>query len=174
MAGLRDIGPITSLIKIGDVELTVRGLSANNLLYLLQRFEGARALFSTNAKDMAEKLQGDAAPTLIQLLPEAVWATMAIATGTTNEAREADEKAASELTLGDQCVLLNAIMDVTFREGVGPLVRIMDRMTSVMAVKAPETEAAATPSTNVSPPRSPAAFHLELPPEKLGRIRLAS
>jgi hypothetical protein len=175
--GLRDIGRRVIDVRVGDVALQVRGLSARDILDLMQRFDPVRRLFEGGREEVAKHIAGKNAPqTLIASLPDAVWSAMATCTGTTPERRDADERAASELELGDQIAIINAIFEATFREGVGPFMMTLDRLAQIMRpMQEPTTTPTQAPaSRNVSPPRSPAALHVDLPPERLGRLHLAS
>jgi len=169
--GLRDIGRTTVPTEIGGVTLQVRGLSARDLFELMQRFEGVRTMLESGRAEVERKISRP--QTLIATLPGAVWSAMATCTGSSKENREADERAASELPLGDQVTLLNAIFEATFREGVGPFMKMIGRLTELMT---PPKEDSPPPqaSRNVSPQRSPASLHVDLGPERLGRLHLAS
>jgi hypothetical protein len=174
--GLRDIGRRLIEVQIGDVTLKVRGLTARDILDLMNRFDPVRRMLESGSTEVEKNLAGKNAPqTLLTALPEAVWSAIATCTGTTRERRAEDERIASELELGDQVTLINAIMQATFREGVGPFMQTVNQLARVMRpAETPIAMPQSTASPSASPPRSPAALYVDLPPERLGRLRLAS
>jgi hypothetical protein len=180
--GLRDIGPRYIDVRIGDVTLKVRALSARDILNMMDRFDPVRRMLEGGTKEIEKNIAGPDAPrSLLVTVPEAVFWAMATCTGTTPERREEDERIASELPFGDQVAIINAIFQATFREGVGPFMKVLGQLKQVMAPILPvdedTTPVDATPgsaSRNVSPPPSPAALHVDLAPERLGRLHLAS
>jgi len=173
--GLRDIGRRLVDVQIGDVTLKVRGLSARDILTLMNRFEPVRKMLEGGREEVAKTIGAENAPqTLLATLPDAVFAAIAICTGSSSDRRDEDERIASELAFGDQVAIINAIIQATFREGVGPFMVMLDQFKKMMSPVQTPAPIPAQASRNVSPPRSPAALHVELPPERLGRLHLAS
>src|SRR5262249_38917248 len=145
-------------VKVGEVTLKIRGLTARDLLGLMTRFEPVRKMLEGGREEGARTIAGSKAPqTLIATLSEAVMSALATCTGTTPERREEDEKIASELAFGDQVAIINAIFQATFREGTGPFMIMLNQLTQIMRPMQAQTIAEpvqASPSRNVSPPRS--------------------
>lgn len=168
MPGLRDIAPLKIKLTVEGVALEFKGLSVDDIFALTERFEAFRSLVESGSEGLKEKLRDS--PALLREFPSAVFAGMAISTGEPGNVEA--EKAAAEQGLSVQLDMLDAMMQATFREGVGPFVEKMTEMMSrTRTIKKPSTREA---SAKRSQPPSAAAFHVDLPPERLGRIRLAS
>lgn len=119
---LTDIGAPRETVKIGDKELDVYGLSAENLIDLLQRFPEAGKWLSPGAVDVKEMLA--AAPKFLQ-------AVIAAATGKPGDAET--EAVAARLAIEVQLDVLEATVRLTFKDGFGPFV---SRIATLLAIAA--------------------------------------
>jgi hypothetical protein len=98
---------------------------------------------------------------LMQLVPSAVYAALAICTGTDGDLEA--EKVASKLSVAFQVKLLSALMRLTFPEGVGPFATEFRQMLDKLSV---ETEDLQTQLQSASL----ASLQMDIPPQpKRGR-----
>ena len=117
MVGLVDIAPITSSVVIRGQDITITGVSARGIAFLLARFPELRAVMTGRevALDDLLKLGGDVIAAII-------------AAGTGAPGNTQAEAAADNLTLEEQADLLAAIVELTMPRGLGPLVEKLSRL----------------------------------------------
>lgn len=121
MVSLIDIVEQTSSVRIGEHDVTVHGISAENIAQVLLRFPEIRMiLISETGVDKGVVMA------LVERFPEAAGLILAAATGTDlapgDEAHEKTLKAvvtkARNLPLGLQYDILEKTLDLTFPRGV--------------------------------------------------------
>ena len=117
MVGLVDIAPITSSVVIRGQDMTITGVSARGIAFLLARFPELRALMTGREVGL------DA---LLRLGGDVIAAIIAAGTGAPGDVDA--EKAADNLTLEEQADLLGAIVELTMPRGLGPLVEKLSRL----------------------------------------------
>ena len=116
MVGLLDIAPSFATVQ----GITVSGISARGVVALLHEFP---ALKETLAGRETKGLNG---ATLLDLAPDAAAAI--IAAGTGNPGSVEYKKAADALPFGVQVEFLDAIVKLTFPQGVGPFVATLEKL----------------------------------------------
>ena len=133
MVGLVDIAPITSSVVIRGQDITITGVSARGIAFLLARFPELRAVMTGRevALDDLLKLGGDIIAAII-------------AAGTGAPGNTLAEAAADNLTLEEQADLLGAIVELTMPRGLGPLVERLSRL-GLLAGGASAMQAATSP-----------------------------
>ena len=170
---LKEISPLLyrTVSFGGDSTLTVRGLSALEIVQLCMRFPKLGDVVNGGA----QKMLAEATPMeMIQSIPEVVWAAFAVATGTPGDAEA--ERVAAQLPISIQVQMVLDIMDLTFREGVGPFLKsVLEMMARLRALEESSAEILADgASATGSPSPSPAALVVDMPPGMFGRTRRAS
>jgi hypothetical protein len=121
MADLLDIAPSAAVdvVKIGDQRITVYLLSADALAYITTRFPGVRSLGTA----------GDNTAFILQLFTGFAGSIgMIIAAGCGHLGNEEYEKRAAALSFEEQLTLIEAIVDLTFPNGIGSFI---ERLTAV-------------------------------------------
>lgn len=113
MASLTDIADLSEEVTIRGTIITVKGIDATGIAYLLDKFPDIRKLMSHRAEDVT-------AEALIQLAPEALAAVIASGVGKTGDVET--EKVALSLTIGEQFLIINPLLRLTFPQGAGPFV----------------------------------------------------
>ncbi len=152
---LLDIGPLTEDVKIRGAVVTVSALSALDIFRILVRFPEVRSLFNGGETSSWTVDQ------LLLTVPNAVYAALAICTGTEDDAEA--EEVASKLSVAYQTKLLAAVLRLTFPEGVGPFATEFRQMLDKLSV---ETEDLQTQLQGVSL----ASLQMDIPPQpKRGR-----
>jgi hypothetical protein len=174
LPGLRDIGPLTIPLEVGGTTIKFAGLSVGDIFDLSERFTVFHALVEGGTAGLVKALRDT--PALLKQFPEAVCAAVAVSTGERGD--KGAEAAAAALPMSVQLEMVDAMLRATFREGVGPFVQMIDRLTTITKPTTTTETSTAKPSkarsAKPSPAPSLAALQVELPPERLGRIRLAS
>ena len=134
MVGLVDIAPVTSMVSIRGQDITITGVSARGIAFLLARFPELRAVMTGRevALDDLLKLGGDV-----------IAAIIAAGTGVPGDAQA--EAAADNLTLEEQADLLGAIVELTMPRGLGPLVEKLSRLGLLAGGGASAMQAATSP-----------------------------
>ena len=134
MVGLVDIAPITSSVVIRGQDITITGVSARGIAFLLARFPELRAVMTGRevALDDLLKLGGDVIAAII-------------AAGTGAPGNTQAEAAADNLTLEEQADLLGAIVELTMPRGLGPLVEKLSRLGLLAGGGASAMQAATSP-----------------------------
>lgn len=115
MTSLLDIGELFEDVLVRDKTIRVTGIGADGLLHLFTEFPELRALVSgarSGEEITSEKLMG-LAPNII---------ASAIAAGTGHPGDKEYITAAARLTLGEQFLLVQPILKLTFPSGIGPFV----------------------------------------------------
>lgn len=136
MASLLDISPSFATVKVGDVDVSVSGVTAEGVAYLLHQYPSLRALISGRGVDLSPE-------GLLQLGPEIVSSIIAVGAGSLGD-KEAERVAAS-LPLATQVAFLKAIMEATLPGGVGPFMESLEGLLGVPLVEeTPSPSAAAT------------------------------
>jgi hypothetical protein len=125
MVGLLNIAPMRRKVPIktetenGDpltVNIPVPGISAYGISTLMQKFPEVRKLLADRKLD-DEDLSAD---NVMKLAPKVVAAVIACGLGYPDD--EEHEKWASQFGASDQLDFIEAILDVTFKDGLGPFV----------------------------------------------------
>jgi len=113
--------------------VTVRGVNARGISYLLARFPELRMLMSGRGADIT-------AERLVVVVPDAIAAIIAVATGVVPKGGEGDEARqkehedrAAELPLGMQIAFLEPIIRLTMPQGVGPFVATLEKLEAFAA-----------------------------------------
>jgi hypothetical protein len=127
---LLDIADLSEEIPIGDSFIRVKGISAKEAVAILKRYPA-----------VAELTKGFTVQKFVEVMPDAVAAILATATGKPGDVDAED--AASRLPLELQFELLEKIGGLTFKSGFGPFVARMmalaDAANSVRFGKASDT-----------------------------------
>jgi hypothetical protein len=129
MVGLLDIAPSSATVEIRGAHVSVPGVSAAGIAYLINRFPEIRAMFEQKGFDRA-------AADLFTLVPNAIAAILACGTGAVGDPEA--EKVAASLTASDQLKLMEAILAVTMPGGARPFV---ERMNAIMGAFGVELDA---------------------------------
>ena len=132
MPGLVDIAPLRETVEVRGTEIEVTGVSAMGFAQLLARFPDLRKMMS------GVRVEAESLPTL---LGEAIGPVIAAGTGSLGDKKA--EAVAASLSVGDQMHLLEAIFNVTFPRGTGPLVELLGGL-------AGSPEGAASPTAQVT------------------------
>lgn len=166
--GLLDIGPLTEEVPLGKGKtLSVGGLSADDIFYLIDNFVEVKALVERKLKTLSGKQ-------LMQSAPKTIATIIACGTG------ERDDKkavtAATKLPAAVQLKAINAILALTFPEGVGPFVEELWALQRAFgtppSTRAPEDETSA--SEKASPSTLSAALQMDALSNQRYRPRRAS
>ena len=141
MVGLIDLAPSAETVSVQDKTVTVHGVSAKGLAYLLGRFPDLRRLMTGQDVGVDQLLASGG---------EAVAAI--IAAGCAAPGEERAEAVAGNLPIDVQVDLLVAILRLTLPRGIGPFVAKLTSLASILDVDAARfgTEQASTspkPST---------------------------
>lgn len=117
MVGLIDTASAVETVTIGKVKVEVPGISAHGISILLRRFPELRKMMSRKGAD---------AELLMKMGPDIVVAAIAAGLGLPGD--EAEEARARVLTFGPQLDLIEAILRVTFPDGLLPFVQKLERL----------------------------------------------
>lgn len=117
MADLLDIAPVTQseAVWIGDKRLTVRALSPNAIASIIARFPEIKSVVAGGGDDIILSL--------IRFCGNAIGPIIAAGCGHLED--DAQERAATNMTLEQQAKFLTAIWRVTFPNGIGSFVEAM-------------------------------------------------
>lgn len=113
MVSLLDLGDLSETVMVSGKPVTVSGISAEGVLYLLQKFPELRALMTGHASDVKPEA-------LMTMAPKAIASI--IAAGLGYPGNEEVETKAGRIGFGSQVELIAAVMRMTFPEGIGPFV----------------------------------------------------
>ena len=119
---LTDIGAPHTKVSVGDKQVDVYGLSAENLIVLLQRFPEAGKWLAPGKVNMTE---------MIAAAPKLLSAIIATATGSPED--KESEAVASKLSIEIQLDILDAVVKLTFKDGFGPFVKRIADLSVVAA-----------------------------------------
>jgi hypothetical protein len=121
MAGLLDIASSTAVraVWINGKRITVRGLNANDIAFIVSRFPDIEKLFSGGFN------QAVVAP-LIKQFGAAVGPIIAAGCGYLGD--EKQEQAAGAMVVDDQATLFDPIWMLTFPNGIGSFVEKLTRL----------------------------------------------
>lgn len=116
MAGFGDIAPAVEVVNIRGTEIKMGGVSYEDIVGIGQRFKEAAAALGSGMTvfDFAAQF------------PDAIGALLA--TGFGQKGNKKVEEQARGLSVGDQAVLLEALIKASFAEGFGPFVRILQAL----------------------------------------------
>jgi hypothetical protein len=126
MTSLLDIAPSGRQITIRDKTLTIKGISAQGVVYLLNRFPLVRQIMT------GHQIEGLSVETFMVLAPDAVNAAIACGfgyVGTNLEEQEKAEEIAASFSIDEQVHALTEIMEVTLPRGIGPFVDMINGLT---------------------------------------------
>jgi hypothetical protein len=111
MVSLVDIGPQTKEVELRPgVSVTVRGVTAMGVFSLLQEFPELKLVLT------GKVLEGDIVTSLFNAVPQAIASIIAMGCG-----KDGDPEyiaAAHQLRVGEQALLMQAIAEITFPQGV--------------------------------------------------------
>jgi hypothetical protein len=127
MATLLDIAPLIKTIQIRGVDLPVRGITAQGVVYLLNRFPALRMMLTGKTDAFA----GMTVLSFIEAMPEVVDTVIACGmgfNGTNPDDQKKAEEIAASFSLDEQVESITAIMEVTLPRGVGPFVDMINRL----------------------------------------------
>ena len=116
MAGFGDIAPAVEVVNIRGTNIRMGGVSAEDVFAVGRMFKEAAA----------ELEKGVSIFDVAAQFPDAMGALLA--TGYGQKGNKEVEAAARKLSVGDQAVLLEALIKATFAEGFGPFVRALEAM----------------------------------------------
>lgn len=139
MAGFGDIAPAVEVVNIRGAEIKVQGLPAEDYIAVGKRFQDAVSALGEGASVFQ----------VMAAFPDSVGALLAAGLGQMGNADV--EAEARRLVLGDQAVVLVAIVKATFAEGTGPFVKIMKAMGINEQVIQRQLTDLLSPSVNPSP-----------------------
>jgi hypothetical protein len=142
MPGLVDIAQSVKTVPVAGIAVTVPGVSVKGIAVLLAKHTVLRELFSGKAADITPE-------TFMALAPEVLAGIIAAGTGAPGD--EDAERIAANLSLDDQLVLVEAIIEATMPRGVAPFV---EGLTALMA-RADGVKSMPIPAMNSPKPSSP-------------------
>jgi hypothetical protein len=124
MADLLDIAPVTQseAVWIGDKRLTVRALSPNAIASIIARFPEVKLVVAGG---------GDIILSLIRFCGNAIGPIIAAGCGHLED--ESHERAAANLLLEQQAIILNAILRLTLPNGINPLAEAMAKLANTIS-----------------------------------------
>ena len=137
MPGLLDIGPLTEDVSVGKQKVTVYGLTADDIFYLIANFVEIKALLEKKLATLDPQTLMDNAPTTIASI---------IACSTHERGNQEAIAKAAGLPVGHQLQLLNAMFRLTFPQGAGPFVKELEEL-QVSFSGPTEGSATVSPST---------------------------
>lgn len=127
MPGLRDIAPSHKSVTVNGTAVPVLGVSAEGVATLIDRFPEFRALLTGRTGEFT-------ADNLRKLVPDAIAAIIAAGTGSPGDADV--EAVAATLPLHLQVEFMEAIVEQTMPNGVGPFVALFERLAGGLGVGA--------------------------------------
>jgi hypothetical protein len=148
MPSLSDIGELTDTVEVRGKTITIEGVSAEGIVYLLGKFPELRQVMTGTADE-------NILQSLVGKLPKAVASIIAVATGKLGDARE--EELAAKLPVSVQLELLTKIWKLTFTRGVRDFLDALEALASEVDVesgKGPDTK---------SPGQSSGASEMDIP-----------
>lgn len=107
MVSLVDIGPSKGVVEVRGQSVDINGLTASHIVAILMQFPEVRKILAEKEADLGM---------LISQFPLAVG--MIIAAGTGKAGDKATVDVAMELGVGEQYVILEKIVELTFPKGV--------------------------------------------------------
>lgn len=110
-ASLLDVASAPRTVRINDLDVAVYGVSGKGLAAILGRFPDVAKMFSGIEPDKA---------VLMQMGPDVLAAFIAAGCGCPNDDKA--EKVASDLSVGNQLELVDAIIKISFPRGISPFV----------------------------------------------------
>jgi hypothetical protein len=122
VASALDISPLRGTVTLRDKDYEVPGVTAEGILYLLQRFPVLRAML------VNRELADMTADGLIAMAPEVVNCIIAVGLG--HIASPESETSAGNLSLDEKMYVIEKIMEVTLPRGIGPFKEMLDRLGS--------------------------------------------
>ncbi|AEH88197.1 phage pre-tape measure protein [Mesorhizobium opportunistum] len=138
---LLDLAPAAEVVPIRGKKLSVSGISSKGIIALLRRFPAMSDIFTgESSASNVEKLAG----LVVAIGGDLVGAIIAAGLGYPGD--EKREKVAADLVAGEQFDLVEAIVRVTFPNGLAPLVE---------KVRAMRGDAAINPTLAKMPPVQP-------------------
>lgn len=155
--GLLDIGPITEDVLVGkNKRLSVGGLSAEDIFYLINNFTEVRALVEKKLTKLSPKQLMDSAPKTIATI---------IACGTGERDDKKAVLAAQRLGAAVQLKLINKIFELTFPDGVGPFVEelwLLQRAFTARVESSSTQSDSSNPSVSGKPSQSALSAALQM------------
>jgi hypothetical protein len=140
MVSLLDIGELSETVMVSGKPLSVSGISAEGVLYLLQKFPELKAMISGRAADVAPDQ-------LMATAPAAIAAIIAAGLGQPGDERV--EERARKLGIAVQLEILQAVVRMTFPDGLDPFVEKLRQMSESSRDAASKIASA---TTSESPP----------------------
>jgi hypothetical protein len=143
MAGLLDIIPAFKTIPLRGKDVEIKGISIDDIPYLIGRFLILRQLAAEGKFSFEE---------LIKRAPDALAALFACGTGERGNAKA--EMNARQLVIGDQLDLFTAILEVSVPGGLGPFGAQLSAL-GLFLPRATETTISPSVKTDPSPSETP-------------------
>lgn len=141
MSSLLDLAAQQTTVSVGGKDIDVFGISAEGIAHLLQRFPALLKAMSGGGVTQAD---------LIKTAPGAVAAIIASGCGQPGNAKA--EAIAAKLGLEAQLDLVNAILKLTFPNGVGPFVAKMEALGLLVQAPVPSSTSSAESSMSAEAP----------------------
>jgi hypothetical protein len=141
MVGLIDLAPSVEMVSVQEKAVTVHGISAKGLAYLLGKFPDLRKLMTGQEVDAQQLMAagGDAVAGII-------------AAGCGQPGDDKAEAIAGTLPIDTQADFLAAILRLTLPKGIGPFVGKLTALSGLLDVDARSDTAQGTTSPKPSTP----------------------
>jgi hypothetical protein len=123
--GLRDVLPQSETVEINGKKVPVYGISGGRIGILLNRFPALEKLFDSTVSSDEKTV------VLKKFAPPAIAPVVAAALGWITDDEEADREAerdADRLSIEVQIEILEKTRGLTFKQGLGPFVRLLSSM----------------------------------------------
>ncbi len=149
MTSLVDIGPLTERVTVRGRSFDVRGLSGEEFFKLVLRFPAFRVFIDKDPETLSKLDPGQIATEL-----PVVGGAIIAACVTDKFGDEKEETAARKLPMSAQLKFLDAAIRVTFEDGIGPFVVMMNGLMTLLqppSSRPPVSAASGTPSIEPSP-----------------------
>lgn len=122
MVSLVDLGPLKKTVPIRGLDIEVKGITAHDIFALLQDYPELRYVLA------GKKTEGDVVVSLINGIPGSLGSIIAAATGHAGEPEHIG--AAQTLTVGEQTLILEAAIELTFPQGVSSFAASLAKLAS--------------------------------------------
>ena len=157
MVGLPEIAALKRTVVIRETEVDYTGITLESLGSLIDRFPEIKKAFGGKTADEIN------AASVLKMAPSIVGAVVAAGIGRPGDKKE--EEKAKQLTIGEQMILVGAILKATFPQGVGPFV---EQLEALGLGDLRRLGASGTVSATTSPSRSNGASKADIPPKQSG------
>lgn len=164
MTSLLDIGPLTEEVTVNGKQVSVYSVTPEGFFYLLEKFPALQKLMSSGGLDVAK---------LREVAPTSIAYAIAVATTDRSQYKVSanwlvDVQRAADVAINIgahyQMALFQAVLRMTFPDGIGPFMRAVEELASSISRVSGQT----APATMSSKP-SRSGFVTESRGMKLGR-----